>query len=180
MIAGIMQKQVTLMPGEYYVGFDDITIRTLLGSCVAIVFWCQPIKMGAMCHYLLPSRNSARHGGCDGRYADQAVSAIVDKFRQYTVQVEEIDIHVFGAANMFSTRQTSCADQIRVGRHLCEGCQMVSCRNRMAAFSELEQHGLRAAKIDLGGTKYRSIALNNSTGEIIVRECAENNGCHVG
>ena len=50
-------REIFLNPGEYAFGTELDRIRTILGSCVAVTFWHPGLRLGAMCHYLLPARS---------------------------------------------------------------------------------------------------------------------------
>ena len=66
--------EIFLQPGEFYFGDEKTRIRTLLGSCVAIVLWHPKLRIGGMCHYMLPHSPRERHGQpLDGRYAEDAM-----------------------------------------------------------------------------------------------------------
>ena len=63
---------VFLQPGEFYFGEEKTRIRTLLGSCVAVTLWHPKLRIGGMCHYMLPRRPRDKAGAAeklDGRYA---------------------------------------------------------------------------------------------------------------
>jgi hypothetical protein len=53
------------------------TLRTLLGSCVAITLWHPTRRIGGMCHFLLPERKRRTNEPPDGRYGDEAVAEMV-------------------------------------------------------------------------------------------------------
>ena len=50
--------EVFLQPGEFHFGHARTRIKTILGSCVAITMWHPILRIGGMCHYLLPARDS--------------------------------------------------------------------------------------------------------------------------
>jgi hypothetical protein len=59
---------IFLQPGEFYFGDHETRIRTLLGSCVAITMWHPRLRIGGMCHYLLPMhRGRSGKTELDGR-----------------------------------------------------------------------------------------------------------------
>ena len=63
-----MAREVILQPGELFFGKEDVVVRTVLGSCIAITLWHPEQKQGGMCHYMLPSRRNPS-AKLDGRYA---------------------------------------------------------------------------------------------------------------
>ncbi len=66
--------EIFLQPGEWYFGNRKVSIRTLLGSCVAMVFWHRHPKllMGGMCHFTLPTAGPRKTTGA--HKADQPLS----------------------------------------------------------------------------------------------------------
>jgi len=49
-------QALMLMPGELHFGGEVQSLKTLLGSCVALTLWHPKRRIGGMCHFLLPSR----------------------------------------------------------------------------------------------------------------------------
>ena len=45
-------------PGELLITAEALCVTTLLGSCVAIVFYSRAPRLAALCHALLPSSTS--------------------------------------------------------------------------------------------------------------------------
>ena len=60
------------------VPMPDTSLRTLLGSCIAITIWHPGRRIGGMCHFLLPSRARRPGDALDGRYGDEAMEAMMD------------------------------------------------------------------------------------------------------
>ena len=46
--------EVYLQPGESYLARKPAIIRTILGSCVGVTFWCARLGVGALRHAQLP------------------------------------------------------------------------------------------------------------------------------
>jgi chemotaxis protein CheD len=58
-----------IMPGQWHFGPEQITVKTLLGSCVALTLWHPQRRIGGMCHYLLPDRKREPGQPLQGRFA---------------------------------------------------------------------------------------------------------------
>lgn len=160
-----------LMPGEYQFSVQPLRIQTLLGSCVAMVFWHPQKRIGGMCHYVLPTRRICM--GNDGRYADEFMHILLKEIKQHGTSPPEYQVRLFGAANMFRQLKTTCADITSNASHnteLCHNCVNVSCRNRIAAISESHKYGFNVVETDLGGTVHRHIDFMVSTGMTLVRK----------
>ena len=59
-------EHLTLMPGQLHFGGHAATLRTLLGSCLAVTLWHPERRLGGMCHFLLPSRQRKEDEPLDG------------------------------------------------------------------------------------------------------------------
>ena len=107
--------EIFLQPGEFYFGEDKTRIRTLLGSCVAIVLWHPRLHIGGMCHYMLPQRPRKRQGeALDGRYAEDAMHMFMRELGRSGTNPADYQVKLFGAGQMFE--QTEQAQAPR--RHL--------------------------------------------------------------
>ncbi len=65
----------TVIGGEFAVGPDDdqIAFKTLLGSCVAIIFYDTVARIKGMNHFLLPSSNNSNDDMKYGLYSVEAM-----------------------------------------------------------------------------------------------------------
>ena len=52
-------KKVFLRPGDVTVGKAPAEVSTVLGSCVSVTMFAERLKLGAICHALLPSRDGS-------------------------------------------------------------------------------------------------------------------------
>lgn len=155
---------LVLMPGEFYFGQQKLRLKTLLGSCVAIVLWHPQKQMGGMCHFVLPSRHSHNHAALDARYADEAMQLFVNEMSRHKTKPGEYQVWLFGGANMFSKRATECQHHDATHLHRCIGCNSVACRNRIAAFELINRHGMVLMEADLGGHQHRQIEFHLGKG----------------
>ena len=75
---------IFLQPGELFVGDANYQIRTMLGSCVSITLWHPASCIGAMSHFLLPTRGASQpKATLDGRYGDEALQIMLDELVQH-------------------------------------------------------------------------------------------------
>jgi chemotaxis protein CheD len=148
--------EIFLQPGEVYFGVRDTRIRTLLGSCVAIVMWHPGMLTGGMCHYMLPSAPSGRRATLDGRYADEALELMLLEIRNACTSPAEYQVKLFGGGHMFSGNQS-----IRVDH--------VGARNVEMARVLMKRHGFSAQAEHLGGTGHRTVMLDIWSGHVWVR-----------
>ncbi len=156
----------TIHPGDWYFGAEYQRLHTLLGSCVALTAWHPQLKIGGLCHYLLPAspydhspQEPRNKSESDCRYADNALAAMKFAMLQYA-QLKEFHIAVFGGGDMFAFNSPTSIgyDNIRYARQW------------------LQREQIQPYRVDVGGTISRSLTLIVATGEIHVKHYQMNAG----
>lgn len=153
--------EVFLQPGEFFFGDADTRIRTLLGSCVAITVWHPRLRVGGMCHFLLPSRGRVANPDLDGRYADEALQLFLRETRALSTRPAEYQTKVFGAGSMFPG----------IGRRESDTAKNtdVPSRNARAAIKLLVHHGFSVTAKHIGGEGHRNVIFDVWSGDVWCR-----------
>ncbi|MBE7411109.1 MAG: chemotaxis protein CheD [Leptospiraceae bacterium] len=157
---------VFLQPGDFYWGDSETRIRTLLGSCVSFCLWHPYLKIGGMCHYMLPSRGVRRNleNRLDGRYADEAMEMFLIEIERANTKPQEYKVKLFGGASMFSdmnlriNKQSENTDFIRL--------QDMGTRNIEKARQLVETFRLNVTSENLGGTRHRRLHFDLWSGNV--------------
>lgn len=151
-----MTERIFVNPGGSYFGKGHCHVETLLGSCVAIIFWHPGMKIGGLCHYLLPARTrkKAHAGGLDGRYGEEALLQMLNQIQDIGTNLEDYVVKVFGGARMLNLPQAST----RVGD-----------ANVRFALDILKKYGVAITSQDLTGEGYRYLRFDLLTGDVWVR-----------
>lgn len=149
-----MRAELLVLPGEFYVGRGPVVVRTLLGSCVAVVLWDAQQRVGGLCHFLLPPRQRPAGVPRDGSYADEAVGMMVQMLQHAGGRIGHCSAWLIGGA-----------------RSLCGGRPDtplfdVGARNIAAARRELQRLGLQPLAEDLGGIAPRTVWLDLAHGRV--------------
>lgn len=142
-----------LQPGDVAFGGRQLRLRTVLGSCVALVFWHPQRLLGGMCHYMLPHRRVQRGGNLNGRYAADALALLFDFIHRAGARPEQFVVSIFGGGDMFP------------GVQRCNGLS-IGQQNINAAKCLIEAHGLQCEVYHVGGPGYRSLMFDVSTGRL--------------
>lgn len=152
---GVPGHPLVLMPGQMHFGSEVSSLRTLLGSCVAVTLWHPRKRIGGMCHYLLPSRSRRQGEPADGRYGDEAIEAMVACLRQHRTQPQEYEAHLYGGAD---TMPDGASMKFNVGQ-----------RNIEMGWSLIDQYGFQLQGVDVGEDVPRTVTLTLATGEVEMR-----------
>jgi chemotaxis protein CheD len=152
---------VFLNPGEFYFGGQDTRIRTLLGSCVAITLWHPRLKLGGMCHYLLPScHNCAKKPVADGRYADNAMVLFMQELDKIGSKPADYEVKMFGGGDQFPAQSQGHYTSL-------------PCKNILSGRNLLKQHGFVIKAEHLGGTGHRNVIFDVWSGEVWLQHVAQ-------
>ncbi len=148
---------IYLQPGELYFGDRRVRLRTLLGSCVSLVFWHAGRRIGGMNHFMLPSRTRPAGAALDGRYGDEAVALLLQAIQASGTRVQDYRVHLVGGGDMFP----------RLGR---QPDGSVGERNVEAARRLLAEHGLQCHGEHVGGSGHRNLIFDICSGQVAVRQ----------
>lgn len=155
---------IDLHPGELFLAREPAILRTILGSCVGVTFWCQRLGFGALCHGVLPRYplGSPSHSapGPPFRYVDASIRHLAHEFDRLGARREEIVVKVFGGADVLavSARQGL---KPTIGAQNCE-----------AALQVLAEAGLNVAASDVGGRRGRRLHFHTGNGEVLLHRLA--------
>ncbi len=154
-------SKIYLKPGEVHIAEQPTLVTTLLGSCVTVTLFNSRLRIGAICHGLLPEDNDSRGSDCVStdhfKYVDSAIKCMLRKFSSYGIGSGEIDAKLFGGADMFSFRK-ELVQPATVGR-----------LNINKARQVIEAEGIHLIASDVGGSVGRRIYFYTHTGEVLLK-----------
>jgi len=145
-------REIRLGPGDIHFGGGPTRLRALLGSCVAIALWHPGLRIGGMCHVMMPGSSGDRDKE-DSRYVDDALRIFERHMRRNGTGAGDYEGGLIGGGNMFSPRVF--ADEREIGR-----------LNVDDTLSRLEVMGIRVVARDCGGEGYRNVAFDLWNGEL--------------
>jgi chemotaxis protein CheD len=135
-------------------------LRTVLGSCVGIVFQIPRLGIGALCHPMLPTypaRMPATKSPAEGRrYVDFAIRDLADQFNSLGVRRDEVRVKLFGGGDVLLV--VNAESRPTVGK-----------LNRESALRVLQELGFEIVASSLGGTSGVIIKFNTATGEVLLK-----------
>ncbi len=157
----------TVIGGEFAVVGDDynIALKTLLGSCVAIMFYDKDKKIKGMNHFLLPATSNSNE---DMKYGLYSVEAMLNEMYKLGCRKESMAVKISGGADIMSIGLSSKSighRNVEFARDFCssEGFRIISDHTR----------GTEGRVILLAGrfeTFIKSVHNSNTNNEVIAEE----------
>jgi chemotaxis protein CheD len=154
-IAATPGQSLLLMPGQLHFGAQAASLRTLLGSCVAITLWHPVRRLGGMCHFMLPSRRRTAGAQLDGRYGDEALERLVALLALHGTRPQEYVAHLYGGADTLSE---ASGVKLNIGQ-----------RNIEQGWNLVDRYGFQLEGVDVGDQVPRNVTLNVASGDVQVR-----------
>ena len=150
-----------LKPGEMIFTREPYRITTVLGSCLAVTMYYPPLKIGAICHAVLPSyhqlsANNRRKNAFD--FVDTSLEWMMARFSRSGVATRQIEVKMFGGASLFADGG-SPDEETGVGR-----------KNIEKALEVMRRERLRLLAWNVGGHHGRKVIFTSSTGEVLSKQ----------
>lgn len=153
---------IHLKAGEIYIAEKPTLVATVLGSCISVTMFNNRFKIGAICHGALPVYNKNRYGLKEHKnepfkYVDYSISYMASQLANYGIKTCEIEVKVFGGANMFAVNSGN-NNKLTVGE-----------QNIQVAIHTIKEENLRLFISDIGGNRGRKICFYTHTGEVLLK-----------
>jgi len=147
-----------LLPGDFYVTYEDEVLDTVLGSCVAACIRSPRLRMGGMNHFMLPRPSGAGADtwedvrGRATRYGLASMEQLINRILSAGATRNELEVKVFGGARVL----TAMTD---IGDH-----------NVSFVRDFLKNEGLKVVAEDVGDVCPRHVQFFPTTGKVRVRQ----------
>ncbi|MBV1907488.1 MAG: chemotaxis protein CheD [Pseudomonadales bacterium] len=155
-------RKVTLHPGDFMFGEPGTHFHTILGSCIAIVLWHPKLKIGGMCHYVLPTRSISEKKDAafpDGRYGDEAMQLFEMVVHLHGTKLSEYQAKIFGGADVVDSLNSPT--QASVGQ-----------KNTQKAIQMTTLNDIELAVAHIGESGSRRIVFDVESGDVWVKHTA--------
>lgn len=143
-----------LQPGYLYFTRAAATIRTVVGSCVAVCLWDKELNYGAMNHFLSPEIHKPDHA--TPRYGNVATAALVNVMREAGCDDKNLVAQIIGGASPANAPPSD-----------------LGVKNVEAARSVLARKGILIVSEDVGGKMGRKVVFDTHTGRSITLKVHE-------
>ncbi|MBA4390321.1 MAG: chemotaxis protein CheD [Syntrophus sp. (in: bacteria)] len=146
--------KVFLKPGEVFISREPAVVSTILGSCVAITIFNERLKVGGICHALLPGSPSLQ-GADYCRYVDSSITYMLKKLEAMGIQRHEMEIKLLGGADVLNIMDVT---RPSVGQ-----------QNIEKALEIMNTEKLALTLSDVGGKTGRNIRFYTHTGTVLLK-----------
>lgn len=138
-------KNITVVQGEIEVSNDNnVTLTTILGSCISVCMWDKQAGIGGMNHFLL-----AEGGGANAiKYGAYAMEMLINKMLRAGANRSKFQSKVFGGASVSNLVND-------IGQ-----------RNGEFALDFLSNEGIPCLAESIGGNKARRVRFHPATGSV--------------
>ncbi|WP_164885255.1 chemotaxis protein CheD [Geovibrio thiophilus] len=143
-----------------YLDKEPAVVSTVLGSCVSVVMFWSAVRIGGMCHAMLPSANFCVVGegaSYTNKFVDASISYMHSRFYAWGAFPSDIEVKVFGGADMFRTESGTMKRET------------IGAKNIQAAFTKLASLGYRITAQDVGGDMGRKLYFYSSEGRVFMK-----------
>jgi chemotaxis protein CheD len=142
-----MIKKVYLKPGDCYIGNKDISICTVLGSCISVLFYHPDIKFTALCHCMLP--DSYKNDENNMKYISNVIPHIIEKIKQENIDINEFKICVYGGSSINNSK--------------------IGNENINYTINLLNKYNLSITHKEIGGNVGRTLTFNTKFGNLNIK-----------
>lgn len=150
-------KEHFLHPGEFNFAKAPEKLGTLLGSCIAITLWHPTLKIGGMCHFVLPKQpHNKTHHSLDGRYADNVIKLFEQSVKKHRTSLNEYKAKIFGGGNHIP--------------HQSDKQNTIGMKNAETAMTLLIERNVEILVADVGENWSRRIIFELQTGDVWVKK----------
>jgi len=146
-------EAVTVNMGAIEVVTDGRNLKTILGSCVGVIFRDKDRQVSGLAHIMLPERR--RSDGVEGKYADTAIPALLSRLEASGCRIGALEALLIGGAQMFASENTTIGTI---------GDQNVDAVRRI-----LDQLKIPIIYEDTGGRAGRTVVFESSSGKVTVK-----------
>jgi chemotaxis protein CheD len=161
----VSEEIVNVGVAEYFVTHNPHMLASFgLGSCVGVALYDEKRKIGGLAHIMLPDSRSMSRKSNPGKFADTAISAMVDEMERLGSSRVDIRARIAGGACMFTIPGAKNPRNVpgpSLGMQIGE-------RNTEAVKAILKELGIKLVSEDTGGSYGRTLRFDISSGKVTV------------
>jgi chemotaxis protein CheD len=133
----LVQAESTIYrkPGELYISEKPVIVSTVPGSCMSVNMFCPERLRGAICHALLPRKNTS---GESLRYVDTSILSMLLGFARYGISRTQMEVKMVGGSDILFDDAGRCRG-VAVCRQNIESALRVVEEERLRLVESVEE-----------------------------------------
>ncbi len=131
------------------------SLKTVVGSCIALCLWDRKQKIGGMAHIMMP-KNPGKSSIDAGKYADTAVSLIINYMEKKKSNINDLIAKLIGGASMFQDLDKKSS--FNIGNNNYEAVKL-----------QLKKYKIPIKFEEIGGTTGRNVTFDISDGKVNIK-----------
>ena len=144
---------VFLLPGELYFGDTARVVKTVLGSCVAVIMWHPGLGIGGMCHIVLPETPPTKAFDSPGRFAENAVNILIEQTVRWKTNPMDYRVGLYGGGHGCDINSDNVTNSI-------------GSKNVRATEKALTRRNIRISEHHVGGMLFRNVRFHMPCGRV--------------
>ena len=145
---------VYVHPGHLLACTRPTRVSTIVGSCVAVCLADRRLRIGGLCHFLLPAApQTTAPLPRPHTYADRAIPALIDQLLGLGSRMLGLEAKLFGGAHLLGSGPDGGP----------------GFRNVVAARTLLADERIPIVAEDVSGPRGRKLLFDSGTGSVLVR-----------
>ena len=156
---GDNKNEIEVRIGEMQVAKAPVILKSLLGSCVAVILYDKINRVGGLAHIFLPkkSMNPKNEVHPDSRYADTAVPRLLSEVLQIGAEKRNLVAYMVGGNKVLTVKKASSGPTVAE-------------QNIIASQEAIAKENLFMINLGVSKDTGSKVKINLSTGDIEVLE----------
>jgi len=145
---------------EYDLTTDGAELTTSgLGSCIGVALYDTTTGVAGLVHVMLPSAEEMEDSNA-AKFADTGTELLIEEMERAGADANSIEAKIAGGSDMLDFSESGSG---------------IGDRNTEQVRETLEQYGIPVVGEDVGGDHGRSLRLESTTGELVVKSANKQN-----
>ena len=149
------ENEINVRIGAMEVAKNPKVLKTVLGSCVALILYDKSSRIGGMAHIFLPRKKPESVGEPDSKYADTAVPALLDAVVELGARRQNIFAFMVGGGNIFKPLKKTTLPTVAE-------------LNVQVTQESIKEHRIPLLGCDVGRDKGCKVSFDLSTGDMVI------------
>jgi len=149
-----------ILPGEFYMTKDEMTISTTLGSCIAACIWDERKGIGGMNHFMLPITEKEIH---EVDWGSRGLATDATRYGNFAME------HLINTILRSGGNKKCLKAKVFGGGKVLKKASDIGMKNINFVLDYLEQEAIEIVGSDIGDICPRKVLFEPATGKAFVK-----------